>query len=86
MNQEQVASIVRQILLAVGGFVVGKGWFDNETMIAVAGAISVLVGSVWAIWSRTDKNIVVSAATKVPVSETAQKAVGITEPVKPKPA
>lgn len=84
MNQEQIASIVRQILLAVGGFFVGKGYFDTETMVAIAGAISVLIGSVWAIWSRTDKNIVASAAAKVPVSDTAQKAVGIPEPIKAK--
>lgn len=83
MNKEQIASIVRQILLAVGGFVVGKGWIDNETMITIAGALSVVAGSVWALWSRTDKSIVTSAATKVPVSDTSQKAVGITEPVAP---
>lgn len=74
---------VRQILLAVGGFAVGKGWVDNETMIQIAGALSVLVGSVWALWSRTDKNIVASAASKVSVPATEQKSVGIVEPVKP---
>lgn len=83
MNTEQITSIVRQILLAVGGFVVGKGYVDQETMLQIAGALSVIIGSVWAIWSRTDKSIVASAAAKVPVSETAQKSVGITAPVKP---
>lgn len=83
MNTEQIASIVRQILLAVGGFIVGKGWVDNETMVAVAGAISVLAGSVWALWSRTDKNIVASAAAKVAVPPASQQAVGIDTPVKP---
>jgi len=83
MNMEQIASIVRQILLAVGGFIVGKGWVDNETMIQIAGAISVLIGSAWALWSRTDKNIVASAAAKVPVPASSQEQAGITTPVKP---
>lgn len=81
MNSEQIASIVRQILLAVGGFVVGKGWVDNETMLAIAGALSVLIASIWALWSRTDKNIVASAAAKVSVPVASQKEVGIKDVV-----
>lgn len=83
MNSEQVLSLVRQILLAGGGFAVGKGWVDNETMIAVVGAILVLISSGWAFWERRDKAIVQAAAAKVPISDTAQKAVGIENPVKP---
>lgn len=83
MNAEQIASIVRQILIAVGGFAVGGGWVDNETMIQIAGAASILIGSVWALWSRTTKNIVASAAAKVPVTPAAQRSVGITAPVEP---
>ena len=83
MNTDQITSIIRQILLAVGGFVVGKGWVDNDTMIQIAGAVSVIAGSVWAIWTRSTKNIVASAAAKVPVASTSQAQVGITEPIKP---
>lgn len=83
MNTEQITSIVRQILLAVGGFVVGKGWVDNETMMQIAGALSVIVGSVWALWTRTKKNIVASAAAKVPVSASSQAEAGIAKPITP---
>lgn len=83
MNTDQITSIIRQVLLAVGGFVVGKGWVDNDTMIQLAGALSVIVGSIWAIWTRTDKNIVASAAAKVTVPAASQQAVGIDTPVKP---
>ena len=83
MNTDQITSIVRQILLAVGGFVVGKGWVDNETMMQIAGALSVIVGSVWALWSRTDKSIVASAAAKVEVPPSSQREAGITVPVSP---
>lgn len=85
MNSEQITSIIRQILLAVGGFVVGKGWVDNETMLQIAGALSVIIGSVWAVWSRTDKNIVAAAAAKVDVPVKSQREVGITETVVAKP-
>ena len=84
MNNDQITSIVRQILLAVGGFFVGSGWVDNETMLQIAGALSVIVASVWALWTRTDKNIVASAAAKVNVPVSSQSKVGIETPVSPK--
>ncbi len=84
MNTEQITSIIRQILLAAGGFVVGKGWVDNETMLQIVGALSVIIGSVWALKSRTDKSIVKSAAAKVDVSVASQREVGIKEVVVPK--
>lgn len=84
MNTEQVTSIVRQILLAVGGFVVGKGWVDNETMMQIAGALSVVLASLWALWTRRDKAIVAQAAAKVEIPATQQAKVGIDDPVKPK--
>lgn len=83
MNSEQITSIVRQILLFVGGFAVSKGWVDSDTLIAIVGAIATLIASGWALWSRTDKNIVASAAAKVPVSDNAQASVGIAQPVSP---
>jgi multisubunit Na+/H+ antiporter MnhG subunit len=84
MNTDQITSIIRQILLAVGGFFVGKGYVDSETMAQIAGASTIIIGSIWALWSRTDKNVVASAAAKVPVSDTAQRSVGISDPVSPK--
>lgn len=83
MNMDIVWSLVRQVLLFGGGFIVAKGWTDSETMLAVVGALMTIATSVFATWSRTNKSIVASAAAKVPVSETAQKSVGIQEPVKP---
>lgn len=84
MNTEQITSLVRQILLAAGGFVVGKGWVDNETMLQIVGAVSVLVASGWALWSRTDKQIVASAAAKVEVPAPSQREAGIEKLILPK--
>jgi hypothetical protein len=84
MNQEQLTSAIRQILLFAGGFVVAKGWIDNETLAVLAGAIATAAASIWAFKTRTKKSIVESAAAKVPVSVESQREAGITVPVAPK--
>lgn len=84
MNTEQVTSLIRQVLLAVGGFAVGKGWVDSETMIAVAGGLSIVIGSIWAFKTRTKAAIVASAAAKVEVPAESQREAGIAVPIAPK--
>lgn len=62
MNQAQITSFARQVLLAGGGFVVGKGWVDQETFLAIVGAVSVLIGSAWAIYSRRTNGLLQEAS------------------------
>ena len=84
MNQEQITSIIRQLLLVVGGYFGLDGLVNDPTTLqAIAGGLAVVIAGVWALWDRTDKSIVTSAAHKVPVSETSQEKVGIANPVKP---
>ena len=83
MNHEQILSLVRQLLLFAGGFVVAMGWLDEQTMLAIAGAAATIIASVWALWTRTNKSLVAQAATIVPVSDASQAKVGIEIPVKP---
>jgi len=47
MNSEQFAGILRAILAAGGGFIIGKGWFDAATWTAVSGAIVTAAVAVW---------------------------------------
>ena len=84
MNAEQVTSLVRQILLFGGGIAVGKGWIDNETMLAIVGALVTLATSAWAFKTRTKASIVASAAAKVEVPFESQRAAGIIVPQQPK--
>lgn len=49
MNRDQILSILRQALVFAGGYVVAKGWIDNETMLAVVGAIVTLGSAIWAL-------------------------------------
>lgn len=52
MTGEQIAGVVRAIVAAVGGYFVGKGTVDNETVVTVGGALATLATAVWSVWSK----------------------------------
>ena len=52
MTGEQIAGLVRAIVAAVGGYLVGKGLADAETVAAVAGAAATIVAAVWSVLSK----------------------------------
>ncbi|MCG8670222.1 MAG: hypothetical protein MI867_12465 [Pseudomonadales bacterium] len=56
---DKIRGIIRHILTFGGGFLVGKGYLTEESMIALVNNIDVLIGSaitVWGgIWSLRDK-------------------------------
>jgi hypothetical protein len=52
MNAEQIAGIVRAIVAAIGGYLVGKGIIDAETVAAVSGAAAVIAAAVWSVLSK----------------------------------
>lgn len=47
---------VRGVLMAAGGFVVGKGYLDDQTMVAVVGLIMAIGANAWS-WFDPAKNI-----------------------------
>lgn len=49
---EQIAGIVRAIVAALGGYLVGQGMVDAETMTAVAGAAATIAAAGWSVWSK----------------------------------
>lgn len=64
MNQEQLTSLVRQVLLAVGGGLVTKGYVDQGSWALIAsGLATVIVASGWALYTRRTAGIVASAAS-----------------------
>ena len=69
MNQDQITSIVRQVLLAVGGGLVTKGYVDSGTMTAIVGSLAILAGSAWAIYTRRTAGLIASAAAQSQVSK-----------------
>jgi len=52
ITTEQVGGIVRALVAAAGGYFVGQGLIDAETMLTVGGAITTLVVAVWSIYSK----------------------------------
>ncbi|MBA3727579.1 MAG: hypothetical protein H0W86_14395, partial [Armatimonadetes bacterium] len=66
INNEQIASFVRQMLLVGSGFMIARGFGTAETWAMIAPAIVAMVTAAWGFWARTDKNLIKSAAD-VPV-------------------
>lgn len=52
MTKEEVFGVARAVLAAVGGFAVGKGWLDQETAVALAGALATVIAAVWSVKSK----------------------------------
>lgn len=52
MNKAELYGVARAILAAIGGVIVGKGWIDNETAMALAGAGATLVAALWSVKSK----------------------------------
>ena len=52
MTADQVGGIVRALIAAVGGYFVGQGLVDSETMLTLGGAVTTLVVAVWSIYSK----------------------------------
>jgi hypothetical protein len=52
MTAEQVAGIVRAVIAAIGGYLVGKGFADAETIAAVGGAAATIAAAVWSVLAK----------------------------------
>jgi hypothetical protein len=55
MTAEQFAGIVRAIVAAVGGYLVGKGLVDAETVATLAGVAATAGAAIWSYLSKRDK-------------------------------
>lgn len=54
MTGEQIAGIVRAIVAAVGGYFVGRGVIDGETVATIGGALATLATAAWSVWSKKE--------------------------------
>lgn len=52
MTQDQVGGIVRALVSAAGGYFVGQGLIDAQTMMTLGGAVTTLAVAGWSIWSK----------------------------------
>jgi hypothetical protein len=58
MTADQITGILRAILTAVGGYLVGKGIVDQATATEIIGAVVTIGGALWSIYSNRPKVIV----------------------------
>lgn len=52
MTGEQIAGVVRAVVAALGGYFVGQGVTDAETVATIGGAAATLVAAGWSIWAK----------------------------------
>ncbi len=52
MNKTEVYGVVRTVLAAVGGVLVGKGYIDSETAMSLAGAAATIAAAIWSVKSK----------------------------------
>lgn len=61
MTWDTLWQILRYILIALGSFVVGKGWVSDEIVQAVIGAIGTIGAAVWGIYVKAGTTAVPNA-------------------------
>jgi hypothetical protein len=52
MLDQIVAGLIRHALTALGGALVGAGYFTNDEWTTLAGALAVFIGVVWSVISK----------------------------------
>jgi hypothetical protein len=52
MKPEEFGGIVRALVSALGGYLVGQGLVDSETAMTIGGAVTTLVVAFWSIYSK----------------------------------
>lgn len=62
MTGDQITGVLRAILTAIGGYLVGKGIVDQATATELVGAAVTIGGAVWSIYSNRPKTIIPLAA------------------------
>ena len=52
MTGEQIAGVVRAIVAALGGYFVGQGVVDAETVTTIGGAVATLAAAAWSFSAK----------------------------------
>ncbi len=55
MGSDQIAGVVRALVAAIGGYFVGQGLVDAETVTTVGGALATLAAAAWSIYAKRAK-------------------------------
>lgn len=80
-NQDQIQSLIRQVLLVGSTYVISKGWLDQSTVTMLLPYVVGLVPVLWGLIIHRKAATVARAADIVPIPKDVQKSAGVTVPV-----
>lgn len=80
-NQDQIQSLVRQVLIFASAYAVGSGWLTNEQALQVITYIVPLGMVVWGLFVHRKAATVARAADIVPIPAAVQAGAGVASPV-----
>ena len=52
----EIASALRTLLIAAGGFAIGKGWVDVAGLEIIAGGLVALAAGAWGVWAKRPRS------------------------------
>lgn len=52
MSQEQFGGIVRALVSALGGYLVGRGILDANTAATIGGAVATIAVAAWSVYAK----------------------------------
>jgi glycerol-3-phosphate dehydrogenase len=58
MNADQIGGIVRALLAAASGWAVGHGYLDNNTALALSGAVVTIATAVWSFYTNKPGTVI----------------------------
>lgn len=51
-QKQALLSALRSVLIAIGGYVTGRGWLDSATVNEIIGLAMVLIPAAWGVWHK----------------------------------
>ena len=61
MTSDQITSIIRAIMAAIGGFVLAKGWVNAETWAWIVGGAATIGPAIWGWFANRPSSIAAAA-------------------------
>ncbi len=55
MTSDQIGGVIRALAAGVGGYFVGQGLVDAETVTIIGGALATLAAAAWSIYAKRAK-------------------------------
>jgi len=52
MGSNEVGGVIRALVSALGGYLVGQGLVDSETAMTIGGGITTIAVAFWSIYSK----------------------------------